>query len=159
MRRDVFIRMAVFIKSLKATTYPNVRLVLPPFSELFHWRSRDLNQKHIFWNQFFDLDSLKLYTDVVDMWEFWDAIRPYYLKQDNVLIDEVYKLKHYQEMFENGVFVDKFERTKCSTAELASATNGQFFGYHNLTAGRVSCVNFQGAASLLKDVLKKFEPK
>lgn len=158
LRRDVYIRMAVFIKSLKAT-YPNVRLVLPPFSELFHWRSRDVDQKHIFWNQFFDLDSLKLYTDVIDMWEFWEEVRPYLRQQppeNSVLIDEVYRLKHYKDMFANGVFVDKFERTKCSKSE---QTAGNYFGYHNLTAKKVSCVNFQGAANLLTDLLKKFEPK
>lgn len=162
LRRDVYIRMAVFVKALKESTYPNVRLVLPPFSELFHWRSRDLNQKHIFWNQFFDMESMKLYTDVIDMWEFWDEIRGHLRGRqsslDNVLIDEVYKLKHYKDMFENGVFVDKFERTKCSQAELA-ASSGLFFGYQNLAARKVNCVNFQGAANLLKDVLKKFEPK
>lgn len=154
----MYIRMAVFIKSLKASTYPNVRLVLPPFSELFHWRSRDLNQKHIFWNQFFDMASLKLYTDVIDMWEFWQEMRPY-LKSPNehVLITEVYKLRQYKDMFENGVFVDKFERTKCNPQ---GSDQGQFYlGYQNLTAKRVSCVHFQGAANLLTDLLKKFEPK
>lgn len=59
-------------------------------------------------------------------------------------------------MFENGVFVDKFDRTKCSSSEAAPS---EFFGYRNLTATKVTCVNFQGAANLLKDVLKKFEPK
>lgn len=97
LRRDVYIRMAVFFKSLKESTHRKVRLVLPPFSELFHWRSREINQKHIFWNTFFDLASLKLYTDVIDMWEFWDEIRPY-LKhpQDDVQISEVYRLRHYK---------------------------------------------------------------
>lgn len=147
----------MFFKSLaKESTHRKVRLVLPPFSELFHWRSRDINQKHIFWNSFFDLQSLKLYTDVIDMWEFWDEIRPY-LKhpKDDVIVNEVYRLKHYKDMFENGVFVDKFDKTKCSASEAPS----EFFGYRNLTANKVTCLNFQGAANLLKDVLNKFEPK
>lgn len=76
--------------------------------------------------------------------------------RDPVLITEVYKLKHFQDMFENGVFVDKFEKTKCSSAESAM---DNFLGYRNLTAKRVICLNLQGSASLLKDVLKKFEPK
>lgn len=101
------------------------------------------------------MDSLKLYTDVIDMWEFWDEIRHY--SQDTVLINEVYKLRQYKDMFENGVFVDKFEKSKCPNSE----TTGQssYLGYQNLTAKKVSCVNFQGAANLLTDLLKKFEPK
>lgn len=94
---------------------------------------------------------------MIDMWEFWEEIRPY-LKdpRDDVVVTEVYKLKHFQDMFENGVFVDKFEKTKCSPHETSSH---ELFGYRNLTAKRVTCLNFQGAASLLGKVLTKFEPK
>lgn len=101
------------------------------------------------------MDSLKLYTDVIDMWEFWDEIR--HFSQDTVLINEVYKLRQYKDMFENGVFVDKFEKTKCPNSETVGQSS--YLGYQNLTAKKVSCVNFQGAANLLTDLLTKFEPK
>uniref|UniRef100_A0A1B0C838 Mediator of RNA polymerase II transcription subunit 23 n=2 Tax=Lutzomyia longipalpis TaxID=7200 RepID=A0A1B0C838_LUTLO len=156
-----FIRLAVFVKKLKKEPgYENTKLVLPPFSDLYHWRSRHLDQSHIFWNTFFNLESMKRYTDVLDMWEFFNEIQSIHrgLKNLNsITIDEVYKLKHFQEMFKNGVFEDKFEKTRCGMAE-GGAQDG-FFHYRNITSKRFTCVNFQGSANLLKDLLEKFKPK
>ncbi|XP_055685449.1 GDP-fucose protein O-fucosyltransferase 2 [Lutzomyia longipalpis] len=161
LRRDCFIRLAVFVKKLKNEPgYENTKLVLPPFSDLYHWRSRHLDQSHIFWNTFFNLESMKRYTDVLDMWEFFNEIQSIHrgLKNLNsITIDEVYKLKHFQEMFKNGVFEDKFEKTRCGMAE-GGAQDG-FFHYRNITSKRFTCVNFQGSANLLKDLLEKFKPK
>ncbi|XP_059618581.1 GDP-fucose protein O-fucosyltransferase 2 [Phlebotomus argentipes] len=159
LRRDVYIRMAVFVKNLRQDErYRNTKLVLPPFSDLYHWRSRYLDQSHVFWNTFFDLDSMKRYTEVLDMWEFFREIQSQREDSSNedFAIDEVYKLKHFQEMFENGVFEDKFEKTKCGATE---AVQDGFFHYSNLTTKRFSCVNFQGSANLLKDLLEKLKPK
>lgn len=157
LRRDVYIRIAVFIKYLRQKPgYERTKLVLPPFSELYHWRSRNVDQMHLFWNQFFDLDSLKLYTDVIDMWEFFEEIAPGLGGRDELIIDEVYKLKHFQDMFENGIFVDKFEKSKCGQSDLGQ---GNYLQYSNITAKRVICVNFQGSAHLLQEVIEKFKPR
>ncbi|GAB0092219.1 hypothetical protein DMENIID0001_072090 [Sergentomyia squamirostris] len=157
LRRDVYIRMAVFLKKLREDeNYRNAKLVLPPFSDLYHWRSRQLDQSYVFWNTFFDLESMKRYTEVLDMWEFFNEIQTITRGQQKITIDEVYKLKHFQEMFENGIFEDKFEKTKCGSTD---ALQDNFLRYHNVTAKKVTCVNFQGSASLLKDLLDKFKPK
>lgn len=157
LRRDVYIRLAVFVQQLKQSgvrTYGDVKLVLPPFTELYHWRNRGLDQKHVFWNQFFELDSLKLYADVLDMWEFFEAVGV--PPGQDIVLDEVYKLKHFQDMFENGVFVDKFAKAKCGPTE---TNTHDLLQYANLTTKRVTCLHFQGSASLLADVLDKFKPK
>lgn len=101
LRRDVYLRTAIFIKFLteKNPRY-DWRLVLPPWGKnyssslpdlrkknkniqkrsviftenLYHWRSRDFGpQIQIPWATFFDLPSLKKYAPVVEMQEFFDG--------------------------------------------------------------------------------------
>ncbi|CRK91198.1 CLUMA_CG004881, isoform A, partial [Clunio marinus] len=100
-------------------------------------------------------ESLKQYTNVIDMWEFFEIIhkktgRPF------VEIDEVYKLQHFDAMFESGVFIDKFEETVCSRNDY---DNNHYFEYYNITENRITCLNFQGSASLLQNVLETYEDK
>lgn len=116
MRRDVYLRMAVFLKKLRLLKeYSSAQLVLTPFHHLYHWKSH-FRQSNIFWNHFFDLDSLKLFTAVIDMWEFFDIIR----KSgggETLDISEVYVLQQYDMTFDSGTFIDKFEETSCQRNE------------------------------------------
>lgn len=74
LRRDVFLRMAIFLKKIrKIEGYKNSFLVLPVFNHLYHWKSNF--PQSMFWNHFFDLSALKSFTSVIDMWEFFDIIR------------------------------------------------------------------------------------
>lgn len=139
LRRDVYIRMAIFLKNLRNVEgYSNAQLVLPTFHHLYHWKSH-FRQTNMFWNHFFDLESLKLFTNVIDMWELFDKIlkitgRPF------LEIDEVYKLQHFESMFETGLFVDKFEETACSRNEY---DNYHYLEYYNITEKTITCLNFQ----------------
>jgi peptide-O-fucosyltransferase len=139
LRRDVYIRMAIFLKNLRLVKgYSNAQLVLPTFHHLYHWKSH-FRQTNMFWNHFFDLDSLKLYSSVIDMWEFFDVLlkitgRPF------LEIDEVYKLQHFETMFESGVFIDKFEETACSRNEY---DNYHYLEYYNISEKTITCLNFQ----------------
>lgn len=155
LRRDVYLRMAIFLMNLKTIeSYSNARLVLSPFTHLYHWKSH-FRQSNMFWNHFFDLDSLKLYTDVIDMWEFFDIVHKN-MKRDSLQISEVYVLQHFETMFESGVFVDKFEETACSLNEY---DNYHFLEYYNITEKTITCLNFQGSASLLIQVLEEYKDK
>lgn len=155
LRRDVYLRMAIFLKYLRASEgYSNAHLVLPVFHHLYHWKSH-FRQTNMFWNHFFDVDSLKLYTKVLDMWEFFDIIRQQY-RQKSVEIGEVYLLQHFEAMFETGVFVDKFEETICSRTD---NDNYHFLEYYNITEKTITCLNFQGSASLLFEVLEAFKER
>uniref|UniRef100_A0A2M4BLB2 GDP-fucose protein O-fucosyltransferase 2 n=1 Tax=Anopheles marajoara TaxID=58244 RepID=A0A2M4BLB2_9DIPT len=162
LRRDVYIRMAVLVKYLRTQPgYRRTRLVLPPWSNLVHWRSHTIDQSQLMWSQFFDLPSLKLFTDVLDMDEFFEAYRRDGARSHGVSnstadgmveIDEVYKLRHFDNMFEqDGAFVDKFEEHVCPKSEAAA---WHFFGYGNFTARDVTCLHFQGSALLLHRLLR-----
>jgi peptide-O-fucosyltransferase len=155
LRRDVYLRMAIFMKSLRQVEgYKNSFLVLPAFHHLYHWKSH-FQQMNMFWNHFFDLPSLKMYTSVLDMWEFFDAI----LKitgQPFVNIDEVYRLQHFESMMESGVFTDKYEEIACPRNH---HENNHYLEYFNITEKTITCLNFQGSSTLLIDVLRDYQPK
>lgn len=155
LRRDVYLRMANFVKTLiKVQGYSNAQLVLPVFHHLYHWKSH-FRQTNMFWNHFFDIDSLKRHTRVIDMWEFFDIVRKE-TGQDVIEISEVYVLQQFETMFESGVFVDKFEETACARTDL---DNYHFLEYYNITEKTITCLNFQGSASLLIEVLEEYKAK
>lgn len=155
LRRDVYLRMAIFLKKLRnIKEYSNAQLVLSPFHHLYHWKSH-FRQSNIFWNHFFDLDSLKLFTNVIDMWEFFDIIHKTSGRQ-TVDISEVYVLQQYDSMFENGIFVDKFDEISCQRNEY---DNYHFLEYFNITEKTITCLRFQGSASLLVKVLEEYKTK
>lgn len=163
LRRDVYIRLAVFLRGLQMRPgYEHSKLVLPPWSELFHWRSGYLNQMHLPWGHFFDLESMRSYADVMETWEFFDEYRKLAKPESrsSVVVDEFYKLSHFDDMFENGVFVDKFEQTVCKkeTDPTMTGVSG-LMGFRNVTIDERICVKFQGSASLLHSMLEKFKPK
>lgn len=68
LRRDVYMRMAVFVRKLNFEA-PEMRwvLVLPPWGHLYHWRTRKLGpQIKIPWAAFFDLKSLGGFLSLPD---------------------------------------------------------------------------------------------
>lgn len=153
LRRDVYVRIATFVKNLKKVEgYENAQLVLPTFHHLYHWKS-NFRQSNMHWNHFFDIDSLKLYTSVIDMWEFFNDIlqitgRPF------VDIGEVYKLQHFESMFESGMFVDKYEEVACSRNDY---DNYHYLEYYNITEQTITCLNFQGSTMLLTKILQDYK--
>ena len=84
LRRDVYMRMAVFVRYNLVKFFPpdnpdlvrklnfedpEIRwvLVLPPWGHLYHWRSRKLGpQIKIPWAEFFDLESLGRFHCLLD---------------------------------------------------------------------------------------------
>lgn len=102
------------------------------------------------------------------MWEFFEEIREF-MTDSQVVIDEVYKMQHFDNMFENGVFEDKFEEVACSRRNKQSSSYFEYnydshyyfrykiclcFRYINITENHISCLNFQGSAMLLHKVLE-----
>ncbi|XP_055633960.1 GDP-fucose protein O-fucosyltransferase 2 [Toxorhynchites rutilus septentrionalis] len=159
LRRDVYIRLAVFLRSLKLRPgHSNAKLVLPPWSELYHWRSSILNQLHIPWGHFFDLESMKRYADVIELHELFTEHKLRFPEKPSIRIDEYYQLLNFEDMFENGVFVDKFERKACTKGPLppVGGVHG-VMGYRNITIDDRICVKFQGSASLLFNMFEKFK--
>lgn len=162
LRRDVYIRVAVFLKKLRTFRhYENARLVLPPFYRLYHWNLVS-DQRHaskekdiIFWNHFFDITSLKRYTDVIDVWEYFDILKKCFGIENQVRLKAVFQLRHFDSMFESGKFEERFEVHKECSGDVYRS-QGQFNHlYSNFTSERIHCVEFQGTAILLYDLFEQ----
>lgn len=68
LRRDVYIRMASLLKSLRQQA--DWVLVLPPWGRLYHWQSPDMHQVKIPWAEFFSITSLQANIPVIEYEEF-----------------------------------------------------------------------------------------
>lgn len=69
LRRDVYIRMASLVKTLRKDGDDWV-LVLPPWGRLYHWQSPNIHQIRIPWGEFFSLTSLQANVPVIEYEEF-----------------------------------------------------------------------------------------
>uniref|UniRef100_A0A671T9D5 GDP-fucose protein O-fucosyltransferase 2 n=1 Tax=Sinocyclocheilus anshuiensis TaxID=1608454 RepID=A0A671T9D5_9TELE len=68
LRRDVYIRMASLLKTLRKEG--DWVLVLPPWGRLYHWQSPDIHQVRIPWGEFFSITSLQANIPVIEYEEF-----------------------------------------------------------------------------------------
>lgn len=158
LRRDVFMRFAIFIRGMKK--HGNWNMVLPPWGQLYHWQSSNVGeQKKLPWRMFFDIPSLQRFAPVIEMEEFFARI-----KNGGPAIDEVYVLQHYKDMWEEGrEWQDRWDIETCIDnvpyTNIGKASKGPFWSYNNITAKKVSCVSFQGHTSLLAKLLKQSTAK
>ncbi|ALC48215.1 O-fut2, partial [Drosophila busckii] len=164
LRRDVYIRMAVFIRRLRRRKrFRNVRLVLPPWPRLYHWHSMGLQQRDLMWRHFFDLASLRRYAPVLDFDEFLQEYRMFGMPAPPyVHVSQVFRLTHYEIMMEQGVFRDKYERITVDPSSVRpeacnehSISGGALLQQHLLRYGRYNCMRFQGSAGLLEHLLRQ----
>ncbi|XP_060662059.1 GDP-fucose protein O-fucosyltransferase 2 [Drosophila nasuta] len=162
LRRDVYIRMAVFVRRLQRRNkrFRNVRLVLPPWPRLYHWHSHGLAQTNLLWRHFFDVESLRRFAPVLDYDEFLAEYRMFgHPAPPFVHVSQVFRLTHYEIMLEQGIFRDKYERV--TTPPLPDACNekslsgGALLQQPLLRHGRYHCVRFQGSAGLLERLLRE----
>ena len=76
LRRDVYMRFAILAHKLKLSKTEKLkhfRLVLPPWSHLYHW-TYNPNPEQMPWGLFFDLESLKSFAPVIEMHEFFNGL-------------------------------------------------------------------------------------
>ncbi|XP_029169844.1 GDP-fucose protein O-fucosyltransferase 2 isoform X2 [Nylanderia fulva] len=142
LRRDVYIRLAVFIKKLiERDKKYQWQLVLPPWGNLYHWRHQNMGfQEYLFWEE-------------------------YSSGSKEIQLDSVYILQNDEEMFKTGKFEDKNEVSECTGDSLKyyklkhHTYTGPFWGYHNITTQNVKCLKFHGTASYLYQNLKPTQYK
>jgi len=156
LRRDVYIRMAIFVKNLNKKG-GNWKLVLPPWIHLYHWQSAVVKkQNRLPWHLFFDVESLNKYVPVIEFYELIDELS----YRGGNLIDHVCVLQHFADTFsENKLWEDKWAIEPCLRESPYVKTDdnkftGPFWSYRNITADKVDCVSFQGPASQLTEILK-----
>ncbi|XP_015179806.1 PREDICTED: GDP-fucose protein O-fucosyltransferase 2 [Polistes dominula] len=154
LRRDVYVRVAVFIKNLsKKDKKYDWHLVLPPWGDLYHWRSKDVGpQVSLPWGLFFDIASLQKYAPVIEMYKFFEE---YFSNNKKTQLDIVYNLQNDEEMFKTGLFDDKNKETECSSKliryrQLKEEYIGYFWNFSNVTSKQVKCILFHGTTSNLK---------
>lgn len=73
LRRDVYMRMAVLARKLRASKDPALNsflLVLPPWSHLVHWGYSEVPEQ-IPWSTFFDIASLRKFAPVIELHEYF----------------------------------------------------------------------------------------
>ncbi|KAG5311928.1 OFUT2 fucosyltransferase, partial [Pseudoatta argentina] len=158
LRRDVYIRIAVFLRKLiERDKEFQWQLVLPPWGKLYHWRSRNIgSQERLLWGTFFDITSLQLYIPVIEMYEF---VEEYSCGNTEVQLDRLYILQNDEEMFKTGKFENKNELIDCDHNSLRYHKlkqymyTGPFWGYSNITARDVKCLKFHGIAQDLSQNL------
>lgn len=75
-------------------------------------------------------------------------------KNGKVLIDEVYVLQHFQDMFKTGNFEDRLAIEDCQ-----NEIQTNFFFYNNLTSKSIRCLSFHGHTTLLSKILKATRAK
>ncbi|XP_071779234.1 GDP-fucose protein O-fucosyltransferase 2 [Centroberyx gerrardi] len=152
LRRDVYIRMASLVKSLRKEGDDWV-LVLPPWGRLYHWQSPDIHQVRIPWGEFFSLTSLQANVPVIEYEEF-------IAESGGPFIDRVLVLQNYAEGWTDGKWEEKVDERPCIEKLMYSKDKqnyyrGWFWGHEETRARNVTCMSAQGHASILAPVLQK----
>ena len=80
LRRDVHMRVANLVRSLRSNTKYDWVLVLPPWPRLYHWKS-SVPQSWTPWRNYFDLASLNEYVPSIEL--------ETYTREKGVAIDQV----------------------------------------------------------------------
>jgi len=175
LRRDVFMRMAVFVRNLNrrlrdddvTSSSSNVTytLVLPPWGRLYHWQSRELGaQERIPWSHFFDVASINRFVPVIEVEDL--LANNLQQQQENgaaVVIDQVFYLQGYSEGWSDGGFEEKFDYRDCidpmqhlpyRKKKDSASWRGYFWGFGNkIEAKEFRCLSVQGMTSVLNPLL------
>ncbi|XP_041968771.1 GDP-fucose protein O-fucosyltransferase 2 [Aricia agestis] len=138
LRRDVYMRFAIMLHDANIKGKSNWKLVLPPWHRLYHWKS---SPKRTPWNTFFDIDSLKKFAPVVEMYELEDS------SPNTTKLDRIYILQNFEDAFEGGTFTEKWKvNNDCSS-------NEEYAEYQIKSVKEVICVQFQGKISKLWEIV------
>ncbi|XP_061858497.1 GDP-fucose protein O-fucosyltransferase 2 isoform X2 [Colius striatus] len=151
LRRDVYIRIASLLKTLRKSE--NWVLVLPPWGRLYHWQSPDILQVRIPWSEFFDLPSLNRNIPVIEYEQFL-------AESGGPFIEQIYVLQGYAEGWKEGTWEEKVDERPCIDQLMYSKDKhgyyrGWFWGYEETRGLNVSCLSVQGSASIMAPILLK----
>ncbi|XP_030764896.1 uncharacterized protein LOC115889108 isoform X3 [Sitophilus oryzae] len=150
LRRDVYMRLVSLMHKLKHTNNPDLnkfKLVLPPWSHLVHWRYRE-TPEYLPWSKFFDIESLQRFAPVIELHEYFSDLEPF--KYTKLILDRVYILQHFEDMFETGNFEERWKVEKCHKPPKL-----KYFYYANITSNTVKCISFHGPATKLQEIFLK----
>ena len=149
LRRDVYVRVANLIKHMQ-NEGDKIVLVLPPWRELYHWKSRT-SQKAIPWKKFFDIGNMNRYVSVIEFTTFLKL-------NESPGIDLIVYLQRHPDGFSKG-WEEKIENDKCASSPVywkdADGTyHGYFWGLEYVYGRDFKCVSVQGSAKILADYIR-----
>ncbi|KAK7939644.1 hypothetical protein WMY93_002970 [Mugilogobius chulae] len=152
LRRDVYIRIASLVKTLRKHGDDWV-LVLPPWGRLYHWQSPNIHQIRIPWGEFFSLTSLQANVPVIEYEEF-------ITENGGPFIDQVLVLQNYAEGWTDGKWEEKVDERPCIEKLMYNKDKqgfyrGWFWGYEETRARHITCLSAQGHASIMAPLLQK----
>ncbi|XP_075217379.1 O-fucosyltransferase 2 [Lycorma delicatula] len=160
LKRDVYIRMATFMKKLSKEG--DWHLVLPPWYNLFHWRSLESEtgpQNHVSWEHFFHIASLQSFVPVVEYIDFVHEV-------NSEPIDFVFVLQHISTNFEqvsewkDGWSIEPCHKeTSINYKKYENIFKIKVLGYNNVTAKEIECVSFHGESNLLAEIVKNYKSR
>lgn len=144
-RIDVFIRAATLLKLLPKKQ--NWVLVLPPWNHLVHWKS-PLDQEHVSWKTFFNVESLEFLLDVIEMSEFLKMNR---FKFDKVFVlqsDMLGKINDGESVIEAPCLIDPgYYRD-------INGMHRGMLGYEDLFVEKYKCMSIHGRGIKLLDLIQ-----
>lgn len=156
LRRDVFMRVAVFVKHLNQVSKKyRYTLVLPPWGRLYHWQSRDLpTQIRIPWSDFFDVASIRRFVPVMDLEDYLTT------SPEAQILDQVFYLQNYKEGWKDGKFEEKYDFRDCLQEgryiEQEGFWRGFFWGYNDVIKSKgFKCVSVQGSAEVITPLVQE----
>lgn len=159
LRRDVHMRVTNVVRQLREAGH-NFILVLPPFSQSYHWQTPELRHKqnNIPWGLWFDLPSLNIHVPSIEFSQY----RKETGQSKVVRLPQLFYLQHYAEGWGDG-WAEKWHYRPCIEAEgryyqLDTDTNlwrGYFWGlpYDEAGVERLDCISIMGQSSTLVQVL------
>lgn len=151
LRRDVFMRIAVMVKQLNEKSDKVYTLVLPPWTRLYHWQTRELgDQSKIPWSLFFDVPSIRRFVPVIDYEQYAEIASP--------IIDQVYILQGYKEGWQSGKFEEKVDFRDClDQVHLRQEEDGTYSNlreYELVRARDYKCVSVLGTTAIVHGVIE-----
>uniref|UniRef100_A0A1B6M638 GDP-fucose protein O-fucosyltransferase 2 n=1 Tax=Graphocephala atropunctata TaxID=36148 RepID=A0A1B6M638_9HEMI len=154
LKRDVYMRMAMFMQALAMNSIDDWHLVLPPWTKQWHWTTENLHVSYS-WSYFFDVASLQLYSSVIEVDQFYADCGD--------VVDEVYILQHFPEFYKwtgsgsvSMDWSDRWQLAECRDHPYYKKENGTFLffrGKKHVKAKKVECISFQGSSEFLKAVV------
>lgn len=149
LRRDVYIRVANLVKQLRNEGH-DIVLVLPPWRQLYHWKS-GLAKNAIPWKKFFNVKNMDKYVSVMEFNTFVKLTK-------SPGIDLIAYLQRHPDGFSKG-WDEKIEVDKCIDKPVywkdADGTyHGYFWGLEYVYGRNFQCVSVQGSASILAEYIK-----
>ncbi|RNA15640.1 GDP-fucose O-fucosyltransferase 2 [Brachionus plicatilis] len=154
LRRDVYIRVANLVKQINSERRElRLNLVLPPWHNLYHWKTKQIDQSRLDWEYFFDINSLSQYIPVIELSDL--------IKKNNgsINLDQVYSLENDLENLNSEPFKKIVILKNCDQTiyyKKNGLFRGNFWGYSDkIAATKCQKVKFRGTNYFLAENLVK----